>query len=227
MLYQISTYRTKGVLDHAILGNFLEACFQAKFYIQEELHPEKQDDNLDILFCNVDGIQKEEKKFLCSYIKNHPKVKTVIISEEKKFMEDAFHLHVYDYLFSPVLMQDICKILDDFLYEKFYISKITLQLKGKLLRLNIQDIQYVECIKKVSKIRIHANEDYIIAMRMKDLYEMLKDYGFYMPHRSYIINVKYIKEVYYDYIIMRNMYRIPISQLKIKELRELVGKSII
>lgn len=56
---------------------------------------------------------------------------------------------------------------------------------------------------------------------MDDIYQQLKNFGFVIIHRSYLINYNNVKSFKYDSVTMLNGKELKISQSKRKYLRDL------
>jgi DNA-binding LytR/AlgR family response regulator len=132
------------------------------------------------------------------------KSKVVFTTAYSEFVSEGFELEVADYLLKPVsfprflkavqrVQQDLAptaapggepEMSDDYFFVKT-------ELKGKMLKINIRDIDYIEGMKNY--VAIHHNDARTIALlNMKDLEERLPDRYFMRIHRSYIIALEKI-----------------------------------
>lgn len=66
--------------------------------------------------------------------------------------------------------------------------------------------------------------EYVMNERLKDLIQRIEKYGFYMPHKSFIVNLYHIKIVKGYDIIMMDETRIPLSQKKSAAFRERLNR---
>ena len=91
--------------------------------------------------------------------------------------------------------------------EFFYVKS-----EHKLVKINVQNITYIEGLKDYIKIYLEDQPKAILSlMRMRSLEEYLPSDQFMRIHRSYIVNMKKIDQVERGHIIFGKNY-IPISE---------------
>ena len=72
---------------------------------------------------------------------------------------------------------------------------ITIDVVGKKINIKFEEILYFETVTSIHKIRVHTfNKQIEFYSSIKDLKDKLND-DFYQSHRSYLVNVKNIKEI--------------------------------
>lgn len=72
---------------------------------------------------------------------------------------------------------------------------ITIDTVGKKINIKLEDILFFETVTSIHKIRIHTFDKQIeFYSSIKDLKDRLND-DFYQSHRSYLVNVKNIKQI--------------------------------
>lgn len=143
------------------------------------------------------------------------KTKVILCSAYSEFAAAGFELEVIDYLVKPVrlprfiqaVQRAACLISgipqsqaipleDDYIYVKT-------EQKGKLLKVNLADIDYIEGRKNY--VAIHHNGHTILALlNMKDLEERLPAQHFIRVHRSYIIPIRKITGIESNVIILKD-----------------------
>jgi two-component system, LytTR family, response regulator len=132
------------------------------------------------------------------------KSKVVFTTAYSEFVSEGFELEVADYLLKPVSFPRFLKAVqrvqqdltpspapggDPEMSDDYFFVKT--ELKGKMLKINIRDIDYIEGMKNY--VAIHHNGARTIALlNMKDLEERLPDRYFMRIHRSYIIALEKI-----------------------------------
>ena len=82
----------------------------------------------------------------------------------------------------------------------------------KIVRISIKDIRYVEAMSEY--LRIHFRDDIrpiVVLLSMKRMEETLAGYPFMRVHRSYIINLNEIREVYKSRILLDDEIDVPIG----------------
>ncbi len=187
---------------------------------------------VDVIFCDVEmpdinGIQLLES--LC--INQNKNALVVIISAHAKYAIDGFNINAIDYLLKPVsfgrYLQTTQKILD---YIKSKDSKnieiatkehalvtqsskeyIFIKSKGKLLKINFNEILYIEAIGDYVKIHLENSKPNVIMDSLKRLEKSLPDDSFIRIHRSYIVAISRIKAIEYKKVIIGDTLSLPIS----------------
>lgn len=65
------------------------------------------------------------------------------------------------------------------------------------------------------------NESIIVSKGIKEYAELLKEYGFFRPHQSYLVNLNHVKKIDKSdggFIVMKNKKEIPVSIRQKKQL---------
>ncbi len=104
---------------------------------------------------------------------------------------------------------------------------------GRVVKINISDIRYVEGMSEYLKIHLDSNgydgkpqKPLVILFSMKKLEERLPNY-FMRIHRSYIINLKKIQEVNKNRVIMDEDTYLPIGDLYKETFTNYINKSFL
>lgn len=203
-----------------LLIQYNQKLFESNvFYYPEKLirHMKKTEFDLfilDIEFPNTTGIDLAE-----IIRQNNLNVPIIFLTNYKEYMEDVFKVQTFDYIIKPVTKENLFPVLDrvmrylDVREERFIFSynKISYSLK-------INDLVYFE--KNRRQVIIHTlNEDYVSNMSTNTILSKLND-CFVQVHTSFIVNVKYIKEIGNNFLIVKkdnnNSIEIPMSR-KYKE----------
>lgn len=147
----------------------------------------------------------------------------IFITSYSEYTQKALSLHAFDYITKPYKNIEIYNVLDDlFLWLKETnrddIIRVQFKTINGLVSLNLDDIIYFEYKNRRIDI-ITKTTRYHMYGKIRDVFNRVKDYGFAVPHISYIINLNEIKALIKSkyIVVMINEYEIPISQLKLKE----------
>jgi DNA-binding LytR/AlgR family response regulator len=170
--------------------------------------------SVDLLFLDVEmpGATGFE---LLDRIAYQPKV--ILTTSKEKYAYNAFQYHVSDFLKKP------------FTYARFNeaIDKVTeshgkpsladnspdhlfIRTEGKLVRLNNEDILYIESMGDYVKFVTH-DKKYITHNSLRNLEEKISKACFIKVHRSYIVNMHKIDDIRENDIRI-NGFEIPISK---------------
>lgn len=172
---------------------------------------------LDIDMGGIDGIETAKK--IREYDKN---VKIIYITNFTDYTSLAFQVHAFGYLNKPIKKQDIYIQLNDVIKylgnkeEEKLIEFVTIE---GIVRLKSKDIYYFEYINRKVKIKT-LNKEYMIKEKISNVSKYMKKYRFIMPHKSFIVNLFYVKSIKGYDIFMMDGSIIPLSQKKSSEFRD-------
>lgn len=167
--------------------------------------------------------------------KIQPEVEIVFATAYNSFAEDAFQVEALDYLLKPFSEKKVRAMLEKYARKHLNresldnkISKIPLNVDKKIILVDINSIIYIESQNK-NCIVYTKNDKYMDSTPLKTFEERLKSSGFFRIHKSYLVNIKYISEIFpwfkNSFCVKMQYYEdnyLPISRNKIKELKNLL-----
>ncbi len=162
---------------------------------------------LDIYMYNLNGIDtaKEIRK------KDDNSI-LVFITTSSDFALDAYELDALQYLIKPINCDKIKKILDKCLkHFSANLHFIKVLEDGYPVKILINDIYYIDVYDKTCFIHL---KDKVIKTysSLTKLLNLLEKSSFLKCHRSYIVNMLYIKEMLSNDFILKNGEKIPITK---------------
>lgn len=154
--------------------------------------------NPDLVFLDIQMPELSGIDFIKAI---HGKAKVVLTTAYSEFALESYELDVVDYLLKPVrfprFLQAVQKVVkevggereeedkdlsaDDYLFVKT-------ESKGKLLKIDLADIDYIESMKNYVAIYRGAQKTMVLTS-MKELEEQLPAKHFMRVHKSFIIPV--------------------------------------
>ena len=170
---------------------------------------------LDIEMNKISGIE------LSNIIREKNKIVDIVfVTGIFKYALHGYKVGALQYLLKPIKNTDIyecldrtkSRIIDQCVQSKF----ITIETPKKIIKLDYDTIEY--CIMFSPYIDIHTNSEKItLRKKISDIEKLLPKNSFVRCHRSYLVNMKYIKLISKEYIILESGLRVPISRGKYKE----------
>lgn len=154
-----------------------------------------------------------------------PKVKVIFCTAYSEFAIKSYELDAVDYLLKPIAFNRFVKAVHratNLILKEIYTAEpeyipndyvfIRTEQKGKMLKINLDEIDYIEGMKNY--VAFHKGKDKIIAyLTMKEIEDRLPKNYFMRIHKSYIIALNHIKTVEGNTILMNSRpERIPISE---------------
>ena len=147
---------------------------------------------LDIIMPGTNGMEaaKELRKSNCD-------IAIIFITSSREYAVESYRVKAEDYIIKPAKKEEFFDILDKQLVS---LSRneayLTLKTGNGIVKLVFSQIVYVEVINR-SVHFILINGDIRLAYGYLNDYEyyLLSDPHFFKPHRSYIVNFRYITEL--------------------------------
>lgn len=195
-------------------------CTISTYNCGEELLMEKKNFHLiflDIDMTGIDGIETAKK--IRSYDKT---VKIIYVTNYTDYANLAFQVHAFGYLNKPIKKEQIlCQLREVMEYSKVEEEDQTIEFLTSegIVRLAPKDIYFFEYVNRRVKIKT-LNATYIIKENITNIANDMSKYGFLMPHKSFTVNLFYVKSIKGYDIFMMDGTVIPLSQKKSAEFRE-------
>lgn len=172
---------------------------------------------LDIDMTGINGIETAKK------IRNYDKsVKIIYVTSFTDYVNMAFEVHAFGYLNKPIKKEQIYKQLDEAAaYSKEEEKEETIEfitLDG-VVRLYPKQIYYFEYVSRKVKMKT-LDKTYMLKEKIAIIASKMEKYGFLMPHKSFTVNLFYIRNIKGYDIFMTDGSIIPLSQKKSAEFRE-------
>lgn len=118
--------------------------------------------------------------------------------------------------FAAELNEAIISVLD--LYMKRNKTQLFTSIDGELVVINIRDIKYIESNKH--KVTIYSKDKELVSkVKISELEENLKEYGFIRVHIGYLVNMKYIFSVERTDILLADRTRVPMSRHRVEQVK--------
>ena len=138
--------------------------------------------------------------------------KVILTTAYSQFALDGYELNVTDYLLKPIAfprflaaVEKVKKSLEATINsskeEQFILVKG--EAKGKLFKINLNDIEYIEGMKNYVSI-VCKDKKIVSLLNLKDLEEKLPFNEFIRVHKSFIVAAKSISMIEGNQIVLKN-----------------------
>ncbi|RIU91170.1 LytR/AlgR family response regulator transcription factor [Oceanobacillus picturae] len=150
---------------------------------------------LDIEMPKMNGMEAAK---VLQELKKAPLI--IFATAYPQFAADAFRLEALDYLLKPYeedqLQETISRVRKRFssVDEQTIVAKgkLSIETEGEIHYLNPADILYLSREDKFTKI-FTADKEYHVRATLKDLESRLAGFEFFRIHKSYVVNLSYVK----------------------------------
>lgn len=170
---------------------------------------------MDIQFGTENGIS------LASDIQaRYPWIAIVLITGYLDYARDIFTIHPAYFLVKPVDTDKLTAAVDRALeyLDSCQDTPVVLQSNGKLFTLKSSEICYIESEKRLLHVYT-PKEKFTVYMKLNELKEKLPG-CFLTCHKSYMVNMNYIRNFTAQKIRLLNQSEIPVSRSRYKKSRE-------
>lgn len=197
-----------------------EKCSVSTYSSGEELL--KARENFDVIFLDIDmsGIDGIET---ARQIRNTDKdVKVIYLTSFTDYVNLAFSVHAFGYLNKPIKKEEIYKQLDEaiiYARPKENEKLIEFITTDGIKRLAPKEIYFFEYLNRNVQMKT-LTDTYILKQKITDVSKFMNQYEFLMPHKSFTVNLFYVKSVKGYDIYMMDGSIIPLSQKKSVEFKE-------
>ena len=168
--------------------------------------------NIDLVFLDVQMPELSGIDFIKAI---NGKAKVILTTAYSEFAIEGFELDVVDYLLKPIrfarfltavqkAVKDVAEKTDtDTATDEDYIFVKT-ESKGKLLKINLADIEYIEGMKNYVAI-YRGGQKTLVYTNLKDLVIHLPARQFIRVHKSFIIPINRITGIEGNQILLKNV----------------------
>lgn len=133
----------------------------------------------------------------------NPQVKIIIVTAYPDYLDEAMRFQVFRYLSKPIDKTRLFRNLKDAVYAYNMESReypITTS-EGIFIR-RAEEIVCVETTER--KVTVHTTDEQFVSSKTIDYWRQTLDLPcFYSTHRSYIINMRYVFNIYKDTVVLK------------------------
>ncbi len=171
------------------------------------------DQKIDLVFLDIQMPEISGIEFIKAI---HGKSKVILTTAYSEFALEGYELYVVDYLMKPIrlprFLTAVQKVMEQ-LNRKAEIPKseretdyifVKTEAKGKLLKINLADIDFIESLKNYMAIHCGSQKTLVLTT-MKELEERLLKNQFIRVHKSYIIPVSKITGIEGNLVRLKNV----------------------
>lgn len=173
---------------------------------------------LDVVMPLMNGIQLAEE------IRNKNTVsKIIFLSSAPEYAVDSYSVDAFYYLLKPIKKEKLLPILEKASADIFdkVENHIIVKSRTGISKIFLSKLQYIEVIKRTMYLYLRSGEILESFGTMVNFEaQLLPDKRFVKPHRSYIVNMDYIKNFSPDGITTTSCAFIPISRNIYKEVKQ-------
>ena len=172
---------------------------------------------LDILLLEMDGVQVGRN--IREQLGNE-KISIVYISSKEAYAMSLFQVRPLDFLIKPITYENISDIITKFIrIHERNKKEFLFQVQKTVCKLYLDEIRYFACNGKKIEIYTDRNAREFYG-NMQEVWKQVEGRGFWVIHKSYIVNSAYVSVYRYDSVELSTGETLPISQKYRKSMKD-------
>lgn len=170
---------------------------------------------LDIQMYGLDGMETARK--IREFDDN---VEIIFITSFVEYALEGYEVNAYRYLLKPVKDEDLRTSLINCLNDRNFVKRSIVIKEGDTrIKISLKDIMYIEV--QGNDITVHTLKDtYRTKGTMSNFETEINSDMFVRCHKSYLVNLEYIKSIKRYTSILVNDEEVPLSRNKYKEIKD-------
>ena len=161
---------------------------------------------LDIEMGDMNGMELARK------LRNNGDMLPIIfITGYSEFMQDGYDVEALHYLLKPVDKDKLFAVLDRYASRHLTDNRVIFPSGDETVSINTDDIAYLEAFGKKTQITLKDGKEILCTCGLSAAAEKLGE-GFASCHRSYVVNIAYIRSISKTDITLDDGKKIPLSR---------------
>ena len=199
-------------VEYFLSGNFMLERFQS------EKNP------FDLVYLDMDMDEKSGLDLAKEIRQNyHSDCLILFLTNYPKYMQNSFDVRAFQYMIKPVQFDEFEK---KFHAARKYLEKddknrVVLKIDEDNVVFFTNEIYYIEKEKSSKQFLVYLEDKCVVAKGVLSAIEnQLLEQHFMRTHRSYLVNMKHIRRIQKNDLVLSNGNLVPISRRKEKELKQ-------
>jgi DNA-binding LytR/AlgR family response regulator len=225
-------YALKQIADYILKTPFLElagTCSNA-FEAMEMMASH----DIDLIFIDINMPQISGMDFAKTL---PPGANLIFTTAYSQYAVESYKVDAIDYLLKPITYDDFLRAANK--AQKIILQKLNDQgekvtkdhffvnSEGKIIKINLQEIDFIESMSEYVKIYLNNKTHVVTLMRLKNLEDFLPRDWFMRVHRSYIVNTRNITTIERNRIIFYGNIYIPVSEQYKADFKKFIDRNFL
>ena len=199
-------------VEYFLSGNFMLERFQS------EKNP------FDLVYLDMDMDEKSGLDLAKEIRQNyHSDCLILFLTNYPKYMQNSFDVRAFQYMIKPDQFDEFERkfnVARKYL-EKDDKNRVVLKIDEDNVVFFTNEIYYIEKEKSSKQFLVYLEDKCVVAKGVLSAIEnQLLEQHFMRTHRSYLVNMKHIRRIQKNDLVLSNGNLVPISRRKEKELKQ-------
>ena len=199
-------------VEYFLSGNFMLERFQS------EKNP------FDLVYLDMDMDEKSGLDLAKEIRQNyHSDCLILFLTNYPKYMQNSFDVRAFQYMIKPVQFDEVERKFNAArkYLEKDDKNRVILKIDEDNVVFFTNEIYYIEKEKSSKQFLVYLEDKCVVAKGVLSAIEnQLLEQHFMRTHRSYLVNMKHIRRIQKNDLVLSNGNLVPISRRKEKELKQ-------
>lgn len=199
-------------VEYFLSGNFMLERFQS------EKNP------FDLVYLDMDMDEKSGLDLAKEIRQNyHSDCLILFLTNYPKYMQNSFDVRAFQYMIKPVQFDEFERKFNAArkYLEKDDKNRVVLKIDADNVVFFTNEIYYIEKEKSSKQFLVYLEDKCVVAKGVLSAIEnQLLEQHFMRTHRSYLVNMKHIRRIQKNDLVLSNGNLVPISRRKEKELKQ-------
>ena len=199
-------------VEYFLSGNFMLERFQS------EKNP------FDLVYLDMDMDEKSGLDLAKEIRQNyHSDCLILFLTNYPKYMQNSFDVRAFQYMIKPVQFDEFERKFNEArkYLEKDDKNRVVLKIDEDNVVFFTNEIYYIEKEKSSKQFLVYLEDKCVVAKGVLSAIEnQLLEQHFMRTHRSYLVNMKHIRRIQKNDLVLSNGNLVPISRRKEKELKQ-------
>lgn len=199
-------------VEYFLSGNFMLERFQS------EKNP------FDLVYLDMDMDEKSGLNLAKEIRQNyHSDCLILFLTNYPKYMQNSFDVRAFQYMIKPVQFDEFERKFNAArkYLEKYDKNRVVLKIDEDNVVFFTNEIYYIEKEKSSKQFLVYLEDKCVVAKGVLSAIEnQLLEQHFMRTHRSYLVNMKHIRRIQKNDLVLSNGNLVPISRRKEKELKQ-------
>ena len=199
-------------VEYFLSGNFMLERFQS------EKNP------FDLVYLDMDMDEKSGLDLAKEIRQNyHSDCLILFLTNYPKYMQNSFDVRAFQYMIKPVQFEEFERKFNAArkYLEKDDKNRVVLKIDEDNVVFFTNEIYYIEKEKSSKQFLVYLEDKCVVAKGVLSAIEnQLLEQHFMRTHRSYLVNMKHIRRIQKNDLVLSNGNLVPISRRKEKELKQ-------
>lgn len=211
-----------------VLRSKLEICLQKQkreYRIQEFLNGNELLEELkhripQIIFLDIDMKEISGMELAEQIVDSHINTNIIFVTNRDDLVFEAIHYQPFRFIRKGELDNELDEAIANLIQKLEKDEQILeVQTKQGIEFLPLKNILYIESCKHYLRIR-HSDGECEMRGKISNLEKWMSNYGFIQIHRSYLVNMRFMKMVRTNEVELDNGEILPVSRDKVQGVRE-------